>query len=235
MKFAKACLVASAALFVAPTARSEPSPQQAEAARADTAKPDVASLLFGDSQWSKAPIGSTLTYVYSKKTAQATFGPSFDDRIVMKLDPGDTADRRTAEVKMFSGERTLPAGPFESSAQNPVLLLVLEENVQELSKLFKANPRYLKNAIRKAWRDEAKIDRTSIVVDGKSVPGTRVAVTPFLNDSQKDKMMGLEDMSYVVEVADSVPGQIAKIDIRAPAAGLPKFSETLNYTAEKKP
>ena len=60
---------------------------------------------------------------------------------------------------MFSGANAKSAGPFDSVAQNPVLLLTLEENVQELSKLFKGNPRYLKNAIRKAWRDKAEIAR----------------------------------------------------------------------------
>ena len=103
-----------------------------------------------------------------------------------------------------------------------------------MSKLFKANPRYLKNAIRKAWRDDAKIVTMPIEVDGKSVPGTRITVSPFVNDPEKDRMMGLDGMTYVVDIADSVPGNIAKIDIHAPVDGNPIFSETMTYQGDKK-
>ena len=136
---------------------------------------------------------------------------------------------------MFSGANAKPAGPFHSDQQNPVLLLVLEENVQELSKAFKANPRYLKNAIRKAWRDHAKIEPAQIDVNGKTVAGTRITVQPFVGDPEADKMKGLDGMVYAVEIADSVPGQIANITIRAPAQGEAKFSETMHYVSEKAP
>ncbi len=198
---------------------------------------DVATLLFGNPQWGKAPPGTTLTYSYSKKTSVPALAPSFDDKIVEMLEKGGSgdADRRSVDAQLFSGANRKPAGPFDAEAQNPVLLLVLEENVQELSKAFKGNPRYLKNAIRKAWRDNAKIESLPIDVDGKQVAGTRITVTPFVNDAEADHMMGLDGMVYVVEIADSVPGQIANIAIRAPAQGEAKFSETMHYVSEKAP
>lgn len=239
MRPAYACVVALATLFIGAPLAAEPAAQSktpnADASKTDTPKPDVATLLFGDPQWGKAPAGSTISYVYSKKTTDAKFGPSFNDTIKLKIDTGDDAESRTAEVRMFSGTNSKPAGPFRSDKQNPVLLLVLEENVQELSKLFKANPRYLKNAIRKAWRDDAKIESTSIQVDGKPVPGTRITVSPFVNDGEKDRMLGLDGMTYTVEIADSTPGNISNIQIQAPPDGTPKFSETLRYKPEDKP
>ena len=102
------------------------------------------------------------------------------------------------------------------------------------SKLFKANPRYLKNAIRKAWRDDAKVEPTTVMVNGKSVPGKTITVTPFANDPESDKMLGLEGMTYTVGLADDVPGEIALMDIHAPASGLAKFSEVLHYQSETK-
>ena len=199
--------------------------------------PDVATLLFDSAQWSKAPPGSTLTYSYSKKTSVPALAPSFDDKIVEMLEKGGSGDpdRRSVDVRFFSGANQKPAGPFDAEAQNPVLLLVLEENVQELSKALKGNPRYLKNAIRKAWRDGAKIEHVPIEVDGKQIAGTRITVTPFVNDAEAYRMMGLDGMAYIVEIADSVPGQIASIVIRAPAQGDAKFSETMRYTSEKAP
>ena len=36
-------------------------------------------------------------------------------------------------------------------------------------------------------------------------------------------------------VADAVPGNLAKVDIRAPATGKPEFAETLTFTSETTP
>ena len=220
----------SGAPVLAQTAAPPPAPPSA------VAKPDVATLLFAIPEWSRAPAGSVITYDYAKKTSDASFGPSFDDHIVVTLSPGDGPASRTAAIRMFTGANAKPAGPFRSDQQNPVLLLVLEENVQELSKSFKANPRYLKSAIRKAWRDSAKIEPAEVNVGGKLMPGTRISVQPFLDDPEADKMKGLDKLVYTVDIADSVPGYIAAVDIRTPAGGTAAaFSETLRYGSAKTP
>ena len=233
MKLMNALLLASTMVVaMAPSVSAYPATPAAPASAAPTQ--DVATLLFGNPQWTKAPVGTAITYSYAK-AGEAAFGAPFTDTIVETVDKAAEPQRRTVEVKMFSGANAKPAGPFDSVEQNPVLLLVLEENVQELSKLFHGNVRYLKDTIRKAWRDNAKIESVSVDVNGKSMPGTRITIMPFANDAEKDKMLGLEGMTYIVELADSVPGQIATIDIHAPTNGVAKFSEILRYMSEKTP
>ena len=205
-------------------------PQQLQA---ETTKRDTASLLFDNPDWAIAPAGTKITYDYSRKTAPE-FGASFDDTIGVTLEPGDNPASRKVEVRMFSGGHQLPAGPFDSMSTNPVLLLVFENHLQALAKIFQANPRYIKNAIRKAWREAATIEDAQLTVGGKTVAGTRITIHPFLNDSEKDRMRGLDGMSYEVDIADSVPGEIVAIDIHTPP-GAPTFSETLRYEAEKTP
>ena len=224
MSVKKACVLAVLSVLLVPGALADPAPTP-------TGKPDVATLLFETPQWSKAPVGTKLTYAYSKKT-DAAYGQSFDDTIMLALDKGDEAQMRTVDVKMFSGAHVKAAGPFASDEQNPVLLLALEANIEDLSKVWDANPRYLKNAIRKAWRDDAKIEGVQLEVSGKTVPGTRITVEPFRASDEKDKMKGLETMIYTIEIADSVPGNIVAIDVHGPATGTPTFSETLRYQSE---
>jgi hypothetical protein len=206
-------------------------PQQLKAETAG--KRDTASLLFDNPDWAIAPAGTKITYDYSRKTAPE-FGVSFDDTIGVSLEPGDNPTSRKVEVRMFSGARQMPAGPFDSMSTNPVLLLVFEDHLQALAKIFQANPRYIKNAIRKAWRETPVIEDVQLTVAGKTVPGTRITIRPFLNDAQKDRMKDLDGMTYVVDIADSVPGEIVAIDIHTPD-GAPKFSEVLHYHAEKTP
>lgn len=207
------------------------------AVHADPAvKPDTESILFEKPDWTKAPPGAKLTYDYSRKTyGSKDYGGSFDDTIALTLDSSDKPADRNVEVRMFSGERRMPAGPFEDTSTNPVLLLVFENHLQVISQLFHANPRYLKNAIRRAWRDDATIESVSLDVGGKTVPGTRITTHPFINDPMKDLMKGLDTLTYVVETSDSVPGEIVSINIHAPGDGAPKFSESLHYEAEKTP
>ena len=233
----------AALLVVAPVAMADP-PASAPATGAgadakpnmpESAKPDVATLLFGTPQWTEAPPGAKLHYSYVKTVADPSYGTGFKDEVVLTLAAGDDAQSRTTEMQLFSGANRKPAGPFRSDKQNPVLLVIFEENVQELSKLFKANPRYLKNAIRKAWRDNAKIEPAQDTIGGKTVAVTRISVTPFVNDAEADKMEGLQAMTYVVDVANDVPGNIASIDIHAEAQGKTLFDEALRYTSETKP
>ena len=198
-------------------------------------KPDVATLLFGTPMWDMASAGTKLHYTFEKTTSEAALGVPFKDVVVLTVGPGDDAASRTTEMQLFSGMNRKPAGPFRSDQQNPLLLVILENNVQEMSTLLKANPRYLKNAIRKAWRDNAKIEQAQDTVDGKPVTVTRISVTPFVNDQESDRMKGLQTMSYVFDVSKDVPGYLAAMDIRAVDGGKTLFSETLRYASETKP
>lgn len=217
-----------------PNDTAPPTPNS-DASKPDASKPDVATLLFGTPQWNGAPAGSKLRYLFEKTTADPLFGPGFKDEVVLTLGPGDDAESRTTEMQLFSGANRRPAGPFRSDKQNPVMLVILENNVQEMSKLFQANPRYLKNAIRKAWRDNPKIERVTDTVDGKPVDATRVAVSPFVGDLEADRMKGLSGLTYVVDVSNEVPGSIVAIDIHAADGGKTRFSETLHYLSKVGP
>ena len=220
------------AAFADPAAPVAPTNEAAGAANAPSGQADVATLLFGTAMWDKAPAGSKLTYTFDKTTSDAALGAPFKDQVVLTLGAGDDARSRTTEMQLFSGVNRKPAGPFPSDQQNPLLLVILENNVQELSGLFKANPRYLKNAIRKAWRDNPKIEQAEDSIDGKPTAVTRVTVTPFVNDAEADRMKGLNTMSYTVDVSNGVPGYIAVIDIRASAMGKALFAETLRYASK---
>lgn len=241
---------AAALLLLSPVALADPpaAAPASPAGKADTVAPnstssadqaadkqDVSTLLFGLPQWQAAPAGTKLKYSYDKTVADASLGTSFKDEVVLTLGAGDDAQSRTIEMQLFSGAHRKPAGPFASDRQNPLLLVILEDNIQELSKIFKANPRYLKNAIRKAWRDNPKIGPARDEVDGKPVDVTRISVTPFVGDVEADRMKGLSDMIYTVDVAKDIPGYIVAVDMRAPAQGKPLFAETLRYASEIKP
>ena len=199
-------------------------------AAAQTA-PAAAELLFERPQWQAAAPGTALTYSYRRTSLlESVFGSNIDDRIRLTLDAGVAPANRTVRVDMFSQARRRAAGPFEDVSGNPVLVLFLEHHLEALAGVLKANPRYLKNAIRSGLRDRATVAPASIDLKGKPVAGWRIEVQPFAQDPNKEKMRGLESLTYTFMAADDVPGSIASIDIKAAAAdGGQLLSETLTY------
>ncbi len=138
---------------------------------------DPASLLFEAPQWAATRPGATLSYRYTRKSAnEALYGPSFEDRIRLHIEKGDAETTRTVRVELFGRERRRAAGPFEDVSSNPVLMLFLEHHVEQLSRSVHANPRYLKNAIRAALRDEYRIEAGESSVDGQPVKTWRVLI-----------------------------------------------------------
>lgn len=117
---------------------------QSFVAYAEDKPPAAADLLFEAAQLANTKPGDELNYSYSQKSADAgKYGAAFDDKIKLSIDEaGKAPDERNIRVEMFSGDHRRPAGPFESMSGNPVLSLMLENNIQQLSTLFSANPRY---------------------------------------------------------------------------------------------
>jgi len=199
---------------------------------ADERRPaDATSLLFEAPQWADARPGETLTYRYARKSANhELFGPSFEDRIRLHIDEGKTDGTRTVRIQLFDAERRRASGPFEDLSYNPVLMLFLEHHVEQLSRSLQANPRYLKNAIRAALRDEFTMEPGEASVGGRSVKTWRVLITPFLNDPNRARMKGLERLVYTLIVSEEVPGQVTELTAKAgrPDGGS-ALEETLVY------
>ncbi|MCW2315569.1 hypothetical protein M2322_001103 [Rhodoblastus acidophilus] len=199
----------------------------AGAASAAQEPPSAADILFERPQLQALKPGDGVDYSYSFRSADPNlFGPSFDDRIGLRVEPGAAPDKKKVAVEMFSAERRRAAGPFEDMSGNPLLSLMLEENLQRLAAVFQANPRYIKTAIRLALRDAAATPDSA----GDS---WRVEVAPFKNDPHKARMHGLDTLTYTFRVSAAAPGEITEIDIAArDAKGDVLFEETTRYAGK---
>ncbi|WP_294535937.1 hypothetical protein [uncultured Rhodoblastus sp.] len=203
------------------------------ASGAQEPQPDAADILFERPQLQALKLGDNLKYSYRFHSAdEKIFGPSFDDTIALTIDRGDTPDKKRVDVQLFSAERRRAAGPFDDMAGNPLLSLMLEENLQRLATIFQSNPRYMKTAIRMALRSaKASPDRAEGF--DAAAPAWKVEVAPFLNDPNKARMHGLESLTYRFRVSAAAPGEIYEIDISArDASGAVLFEETTRYDAK---
>ncbi|AWN39106.1 hypothetical protein [Methylobacterium radiodurans] len=224
-------LVAAPSLSAPAFAEGTPAPTRANAA----APPSAADLLFEQPQMKNAAPGSTITYDYLRRSgiSKGPFGPPLNDTITFRIeaanDPKDAA-ARNIRVEMFSGLNRVPAGPFEDMPGNPVISLFLENHLRGLARVLEANPRYLKNAIRKGLRDKATVTATKVTVGGREVDGWRVVTKPFEGDAMTERMRGMADMTYTFVTAPNVPGEIVSIEAQSKnAEGGELLEEKLSY------
>ena len=204
------------------------------ASGAQEPQPDAADILFERPQLQALKLGDNLHYSYSFRSAdEKVFGPSFDDTIALTIDKGDEPDKKRVDVEMFSAERRRAAGPFDDMNGNPLLSLMLEENLQRLATIFQSNPRYMKTAIRMALRSAKAAPDKADGFDA-AAPAWKVEVAPFVNDPNKARMHGLETLTYRFRVSAAAPGEITEIDIAArDASGAVLFEETTRYAGKK--
>jgi hypothetical protein len=209
------------ALTAAPALAQSTPPAEAPAvtkakAKADAA-PAAADLLFERPQMRNAAPGATLTYDYLRRSgiSKGPFGPPLNDAITLKLEPGKNADERNISVQMFSGQNRFPAGPFEDMPGNPVMTLFLEHHLINLARVLEANPRYLKNAIRKGLRDRATVTPTKVTYNGREVDGWRIEAKPFEGDKLAERMRGMSNMTYIFITSPEVPGELVSIEAQS--------------------
>lgn len=224
-------LAALLMLASAPTL-AQGAPEAPAVTKTSTAPPNASDLLFEQPQMKNVPAGTTLTYTYLRRSgiSKGPFGPPLDDTIKLGIEPGKSADSRDIRVQMFSGANRFPAGPFEDMPGNPVMTLFLEHHLIDLARVLMANPRYIKNAIRKGLRDNATVTPTEVDYKGRKVAAWRIETRPFLDDKMKERMRGFENLTYTFVTSDAVPGELVSIEASSKnAEGGELLQENLTY------
>ncbi|MDB5646593.1 hypothetical protein [Methylobacterium sp.] len=228
----KPVTIAALLMLASAPALAQATPEMPVATKASTAAPNASDLLFEQPQMKNAAPGSTLTYSYLRRSgiSKGPFGPPLNDTIKLGIEPGKSADNRDISVAMFSGANRFPAGPFEDMPGNPVMSLFLEHHLMDLARVLMANPRYIKNAIRKSLRENATVTQTEVDYKGAKVAAWRVETQPFLDDKMKERMRGFETLKYTFVTSDAVPGELVSIEAAAKnSEGGELLQENLTY------
>ncbi|KQP92186.1 MULTISPECIES: hypothetical protein [unclassified Methylobacterium] len=229
-----ALLMLAGAPALAQTAPATPaSPEVPAVTKTNTTTaPNASDLLFEQPQMKNVPPGTSLTYTYLRRSgiSKGPFGPPLDDTIKLGIEPGNAAENRNIRVQMFSGANRFPAGPFEDMPGNPVMTLFLEHHLMDLARVLMANPRYIKNAIRKGLRDNATVTPTQVDYKGRKVDAWRITTQPFVGDKMKERMRGFENLTYTFVTSDAVPGELVSIEASSKnAEGGELLQENLTY------
>jgi hypothetical protein len=186
--------------------------------------PDSSSLLFETPALVEVPTGTTLVYRLERTVAAAAAGnpapapglsPSVST-VELSLHPDATSSGREAKIEIVTGERRQAAGSFPSLVGNPVLLVVLERDVAEMSRTLHGSPYYIRNRIREALGEATLAEPARFTFGGREVEGWRVVVTPFAQDRNRDKLREYAAKRYEFTLSGAVPGGLYEMRIKTP-------------------
>jgi hypothetical protein len=197
----------------------------------------VSSLLFDKPYLTTVEPGTTLIYDFKRTTSdEQKFGKNLTDTIRLDvLEDGQDASKRTAHLHIYSGARARNIGPIPHTSGNPAIMIILEQDTYEFQRKLGGQPAYFRNKIRKAMRDNAKIEKTSFQLNGKEISGHKITLTPFKGDPNMKRVPEYTGTTYEFVVSDDVPGGVVSITSRIPASDTtdaPLKEQSMTYNSQ---
>lgn len=180
------------------------------------AEPSATELFFETPYLATLPAGTHLAYAYRHTTAEAKLGDGFEETMDLSVAPGSDG-KPEAMIALHRGEHASEAGPFPVDAGNPLALLVLEREVNEIAQLTKGSPFYIRNRLREGLV-KATVEPARIEQGGQTVDGWKLSMTPFATDPNKDKLAEIAGRRYEWLFSREVPGGLYAVRIATPRA-----------------
>ncbi len=201
----------------------------ASAGEADDPRPLSAAqlALFESPHLRNVSQAETLTYQFVRE------GPGgFTDRLamhVLRIHPDTTKE---LSFDFLTGSRRVAYPELDHFRGNPLLLLVLERDSQDMKATLGLSAAYFRNRIREALVEGASVQATDFPLAGRRVPAQLVQVRPFTADSRLEHFPSVRAKTYSFVLCDSVPGTLAEMRIEMPpdaAAGIPAFAQRITF------
>jgi hypothetical protein len=194
-----------------------------------TAAETVADRVFGVSLFGDVAAPAKLRYRYEMP------GQGVDPPVVSHIDLDvreAVADgSKSVYVDMFEGSNHREFGPIASKEQNPLILVFLQRDVNQMSNLTGGAAMYFQQQIRRAFQDEAESEPVEVTLGDQKLQGRRLVMRPFLHDPQIGRFPQFKDKAYEFVVAEGVPGGVYSLATRTldPKDGHLVLAETVTF------
>ena len=185
-------------------------------------------LLFDTPHLENVTTPLTLTYDFRQR-GEGSAG--FEDKVDLIVTEILPEGRRNLEFRFLSGERQRVFQPISSFSGNPLVMLFLQWDVEQMKEATGGSARYFRNRIRYAFHDRAELDEVEIDLAGRALVATRVTIRPFAGDRLSDRFPGFEQKYYEFLMTPEVPGGIYRIKAVTPAAegAAPRQEESVTF------
>lgn len=194
-------------------------------AAADTEFSKANQLLFMSDHLTDAK--APMVYVYElTKTTTREDEKAFTDEIRMVARDAEGGDSKAVTIDYLSGERSNYVDNVEHARGNPIVMLFLQRDVNEMDRLTGGHWRYFQRRIKTALEHGATVEPVTIEFQGESVQAQRISLTPFAGETRRE-MKDYVDKRYVFILSEAVPGEVVEMRAVVPGEDKPVIEERL--------
>lgn len=161
--------------------------------------------------------GTALKYTFHRTGAP---DDSFDDRAMLTVNAasdGSPVDARDVKVDFLSGSHRFELPNFDGVEANPAILYFLEMDVRDMHRALGGQEAYFRKRIRLALARSARVLPVTIQFRGHSLLASEISITPFAEDSLKERMKNYVGKRYVFVISPEAPGALLRIETSVPA------------------
>ena len=170
----------------------------------------------------------TLEYGFTRE------GPGgFTDTVALHVRQVNPDGTKSLAFDYLTGERRVRFPELDNFRGNPLLMLTLERDVNEMKEALGLSTSYFRNKIREAFVTGATIADGTFDLGGAAVPARVITVQPFAGEARLERIPSLQAKLYTFVLADAVPGTLAEIRIDTPAdakVDTPAFRQRTVFT-----
>lgn len=187
-------------------------------------------LIFSAPYLKQVPHKTAISYSYSHDTAvPEEFGTKFEEAVTVTVNDSTLPDGfNSVAIELNSTLHQYALGPFENTSGNPVVMMFLERDLQQMRSRIGGAPVLFRNTIRRAFRESAEVETVALTIDGASVEGRKITIRPFIDDEQTGQFGRFAGKIFETVVADAVPGGIYAMRSFVPGDGPDKAALVTN-------
>ncbi len=163
-------------------------------------------------------------------------GVEFTDTVAVDVKSVNPDGTKNLAFHYLTGDRQVKMPELDHFRGNPLLMVTLERDVQEMKDAVGLSSSFFRNKVRESFVTGAEITEAPYTFDGQPVPARTVIVHPFRGEGRLARVPSLQEKAYSFVLADAVPGTIAEIRIETPADATmqtPAFSQRTIFTGVK--
>ncbi|MDH3638098.1 MAG: hypothetical protein OES09_06485 [Gammaproteobacteria bacterium] len=186
-------------------------------------------ILFDTDHLESISEPTTLHYSFKKTAAD---GSGFNDTIDVRITRVKEDGSKDVRLEYFTGDRRRYAPEVPSALGNPVVVLYLQHDVNEMNRLTSGSWRHFQRRIKLALEGTDDVSPVRLNFQGREIGGREVRIEPYRDDPQNSQYTGYAQKYYVFTLAPEVPGYIFEIKSVVPgqSGGGPLVEEVLSYT-----
>ncbi len=153
------------------------------------------------------------------------------DRETVVDQKAEMSDRATGEVRLtfeedemarlrfHQGDKLRNIGAFPATVGNPIIMYFVETVIRDVAQEAGGSPFYIRNRVKDSLIQFAEINDASKPFGGSDVGVQQITLRPFLNDPNRAKMKGYEDLALTITMSNDVPGWYYSLEANVTGKG----------------